>query len=616
MADGAAEGLNNVSGAARKASESMDNFGISVSKTVGQVTLLEQAFSAMGRFIPTDPVRKMERAQYDLAKSFGLNAVQVDRLERNIDNLSKTTNQYSRAEIQKLAHGLQSSSTLMGLANQNAIKYTQALVKLGQGAEETSGVLEALASRSAVLDVAFAKGTVSVGNYYEAFLIGGRRGLAAISNFNRSLGGYVDDSVENLRGLDKAFTSTSTNIDNAFLKTGRSLKENVDASTVSMVTMTAKILGIGLAATVALGPISKLAFNFGKRAVGGIGQLLGGAPGTAGGKLTAGSALARVGGGAGFPIPLPVIITNIQSIGGSPLGGATTAVPQGGPPVPNVRGQFVGFDPSGKAAYRTSGGPTYAEWQGRKRGGWMPGAGAGMQAPGPGRLSKFSTFMGTPRGRMITAAGGAAAMVGGEALAGIGRENLETSPGWGTAGVIGGKALSMAGTGAMVGSVIPGIGTAAGAAVGALAGLAIGVVDATSALKELEASANDVSNTERFLAKRHAGRRVDVTTRQAEEEGKKQGLGMADIYRKQSEALIPLKKEAESQIKIEEANIDRLVKSKASYAGNEDAQRAVQQELDRSTKNLDSYRLMLDEANKKQVEFFGAGKRAAEAKEQ
>lgn len=100
-------------------------------------------------------------------------------------------------------------------------------------------------------------------------------------------------------------------------------------------------------------------------------------------------------------------------------------------------------------------------------------AGSGIMSAGRGILSGGSKLLGKiPGGAIkggIAALGGAALSYGGDKLKEAGYEKT------GAAADIAGQAASWGGTGAMLGSVIPGVGTAIGAGVGAVAGGAYGL---------------------------------------------------------------------------------------------------------------------------------------------
>jgi hypothetical protein len=100
-------------------------------------------------------------------------------------------------------------------------------------------------------------------------------------------------------------------------------------------------------------------------------------------------------------------------------------------------------------------------------------AGSGIMSAGRGILSTGKNLLGkVPGGALkggIAALGGAALSYGGDKLKEAGYEKT------GAAADIAGQAASWGGTGAMIGSVIPGLGTAVGAGVGAVAGGAYGL---------------------------------------------------------------------------------------------------------------------------------------------
>lgn len=100
-------------------------------------------------------------------------------------------------------------------------------------------------------------------------------------------------------------------------------------------------------------------------------------------------------------------------------------------------------------------------------------AGSGIMSAGRGILSTGKNLLGKVPGGMlkggIAALGGAALSYGGDKLKEAGYEKT------GAAADIAGQAASWGGTGAMLGSVVPGVGTAIGAGVGAVAGGAYGL---------------------------------------------------------------------------------------------------------------------------------------------
>lgn len=106
------------------------------------------------------------------------------------------------------------------------------------------------------------------------------------------------------------------------------------------------------------------------------------------------------------------------------------------------------------------------------------GAGAPEGGGGGGRrglLGRAGSFLSRNGGRLLRgAAGGIGGLVGGMALD-AGADALGRDTTAGAALDVGSSMASMAGTGAMIGSVIPGVGTAIGAGVGAIAGGAYGL---------------------------------------------------------------------------------------------------------------------------------------------
>jgi len=175
----------------------------------------------------------MERAQYDLARGLGVSAQEVRRLEDAIAGLAKQTDQFSRQELQRFVHGLKASETLLGLANRETTQFAEKLLSLGAGAGKTAKELESLMQRSAVLNVRFREGRADIAEYYEAYAVGGRRGLAAAVNFGRVTREALDDQVEKLREWDAATTRVRTSWENFSLGVADSLKNVVSPQVIA-----------------------------------------------------------------------------------------------------------------------------------------------------------------------------------------------------------------------------------------------------------------------------------------------------------------------------------------------------------------------------------------------
>lgn len=101
-----------------------------------------------------------------------------------------------------------------------------------------------------------------------------------------------------------------------------------------------------------------------------------------------------------------------------------------------------------------------------------------------GKFAKLGKFANVAKGGLAAVAGGLVDY-GGDKLKEAGHEDL------GTAANIGGKALEYGGTGAMIGSVVPGVGTAIGAGVGGLIGAGVGVYQNFDKVKEWGGKAKD-----------------------------------------------------------------------------------------------------------------------------
>lgn len=163
---------------------------------------------------------------------------------------------------------------------------------------------------------------------------------------------------------------------------------------------------------------------------------------------------------------------------------------------------------SGMAGFMGFGGGRYGKGMAKRGfGSWSGMTAAGAQyVIGKGGRSRFVPKGSAPMGWSMGSAGKWAkygkyagrgsvpAMIAGMGLSALSdySRNPETGEktGWGKGFDVAGQTLSWAGTGAMLGSIIPGVGTAVGAIVGGVGGLLYGLYDN---LKDAEDTINDAS---------------------------------------------------------------------------------------------------------------------------
>lgn len=578
----ATNSMNEFGDATRNSGRNVDSFNASVSQAVGQVTLFEQAISGVLRVLPTDEIRRWEQSNYDLARSHGVNIVEIRKMEKEVDRISKTTDQYSKQSIQGMIAQLKSSNTLMGLANQHTSKYVESLVKLGRGAEDTAKMLEQLAQSSSSLNISLGKGEITTADYFEAYIVGGRRGVAAISNFAVAQADAVDSNIEKMRDLDAAFEATSTGWEDFSLKMGKGMKEAIDPSTISFGLATVKVLAYVAALGVAAGAVKRLALGAGSLA--GIGR-----KGGVGGGIASAAAGAAGPAIPGFkiPIPLPVIVT------GSTTGGVGGGVGGGVPFRPTTAGgggEAIGTDASGKPIYSPIAGR--GGTQAWKRGGYIPNIGV-PQRGGPGLLRRGI-------GRAFSSFGGRMAIGAGLGIAGSMLRPEEGAPltGMNQARGVAGTTAQFAGAGAMFGPM--------GAAVGALAGLAKGSWDlkkaAEAGLKALEGMSAAALKLRDF----HAVQAVMVDISDALREAKAAGLDELATLDLQSEKLRARTPELEKEVQAHQKVVMAQRATVASLDEADEGWGEANKNLVKSESMLKNYNIQLDENRKKRVELFAA----------
>jgi uncharacterized protein YoxC len=426
-----------------------------------------------------DAIKKYEMGLYSVTRTLNLTATGVEKFNRTVDALARSTSNYSKSQLAELAAAFETSRTKFSMTDQAAQEFLKTLVQFPHDADKMAQSVESITKEFPSMATAMKESSMSTLEY--AVMIKDR-GVDVASSFQRmseASRGHMNKTIQNVSPLSNTIKRVSNEIENTMMVITKPIQGVLGA-------MGGGAAGAGLiGSAIAIFSVIK-----------GFSAIL-----LVATKKTA-SAL-----GTEIPVQANKTVNALGQLEQAALGAAGSMSGAGVPgmiPGGGGKGRAGGRIATGWNARIAEGNLTYGQrlkrW-GAGKWGRVSTAGiarGGMAAKAVGWAGKAAGWVGKGAGYLGRAAGGVGGLVGGIAgdwIMGMGEGKKGPAS---TAAVVGGAGLKGAAIGAGIGSIIPGIGTAIGAGIGGLIGVVAGISKEVKAvngsMKEVNKSFDNAAN--------------------------------------------------------------------------------------------------------------------------